>query len=138
MRAWGQIVEDTLNWIGDTRIYGGTTVSIRPACNQHDAGYAGVAVAGLRTTKVTDYRTWSREQVDQKFYDDIMKQCRQALSGPANASYLKQCQQDAYTYVGPGPAVRPGGLRRRRRPFPGTQAAVPASTSPAGGARNNT
>ncbi len=135
--AWGQIVEDTLNWIGDTQVYGGTTVSIRPACNQHDAGYAGVAVAGLRTTKVTDYRTWTREQVDQKFYEDIMKQCRQALSGPANASYLKQCQQDAYTYVG---LVRQFGQAAFDADVtvPGTQSAVPASTSPPGGARSNT
>lgn len=135
--AWGQIVEDTLNWIGDTRSYGGTTVNIRPACNQHDAGYAGVAVAGLRTKKVTDYRTWSREQVDQKFYEDIMKQCRQALSGSANAAYLKQCQQDAYTYVG---LVRQFGQAAFDADVtvPGVQSAVPASTNPPGGARNNT
>jgi hypothetical protein len=134
--AWGQIVEDTLNWIGDTRVYGGKTVNIRPACNQHDAGYAGVAVAGLRTKKVTDYRTWTREQVDQKFYDDIMKQCRQALAGPANAALLKQCQQDAYTYVG---LVRQFGQAAFDADVtvPGVQSTVPASTNPPGGARNN-
>ena len=75
------IVADTLNWIGDMRTYGSTPVNIRPACNQHDAGYAGVAVAGINTPRVTDYRTWSREQVDQKFYDDIMIQCRRFLAG---------------------------------------------------------
>jgi hypothetical protein len=135
--AWGQVVEDTLNWIGDTRSYGGKTVNIRPACNQHDAGYAGVAVAGLRTKKVTDYRTWTREQVDQKFYEDIMKQCRQALSGPANAAYLKQCQEDAYTYVG---LVRQFGQAAFDADVtvPGVQSTVPGATTPPGGARNNT
>lgn len=135
--AWGQVVEDTLNWIGDTRTYGNTTVNIRPACNQHDAGYAGVAVAGIRTKKVTDYRTWSREQVDQKFYDDIMKQCRQALSGPANAGFLKQCQQDAYIYVG---LVRQFGQPAFDADVtvPGVQSTMPAATNPPGGARNNT
>ena len=134
--AWGQIVEDTLNWIGDTRTYGGKTVNIRPACNQHDAGYAGVAVAGIRTKKVTDYRTWSREQVDQKFYTDILKQCRQALSGKANAGLFKQCKDDAAIYVG---LVRQFGKAAFDADVtvPGVQTTTPATTNPPGGARNN-
>ena len=54
----------------------------------------------MTSPRPIDYRTWSREQVDQKFYEDIMTQCRRFLKGPAKAAYLKQCRTDAYRYVG--------------------------------------
>ena len=134
--SWGPYVADVLNWLGDVRMYGSTPVNIRPACNQHDAGYAGVTVAGMTSPKAIDYRTWTREQVDQKFYEDIMKQCRRFLSGPAHAADLKQCQQDAYTYVG---LVRQYGQGAFDADVttPGTQSVVPATTNPPGGARDN-
>ena len=134
--TWGPYVADALNWVGDVRTYGSTPVNIRPACNQHDAGYAGVAIAGMNTPKVTDYRTWSREQVDQKFYDDIMIQCRRFLPGAANAAYLKECREDAYTYVG---LVRQFGQGAFDADVtvPGTQTVVPTATVPPGGARDN-
>jgi len=135
--ALGETVETILNWAGDVQMYGTNPVNIRPACNQHDAGYAGATVAGLNTKKVTDYRTWSRSQVDEKFYRDIVKQCKRFLKGPANAAYLKQCKEDSYTYVG---LVR-GSIGRMSfdadMTTPGTQPDQPASTTPPGGARVN-
>ena len=134
--TWGPQVTAALNWVGDTRTYGGTTVSIRPACNQHDAGYAGVTVADLASGRPIDYRTWSRDEVDQKFFNDIMRQCRAALVGTADEPYVKACREDAYTYVG---LVRQFGQAAFDADVtaPGTQAVTPASTNPAGGARNN-
>ncbi len=134
--TWGPQVADLMNWVGDMRTYGSTPVNIRPACNQHDAGYAGVAVAGMNTPKVTDYRTWTREEVDQKFYNDIMIQCRRFLKGPANAAYLKQCREDAYIYVD---LVRKFGQGAFDADVTvgGTQPVVPAATVPPGGARDN-
>ncbi len=134
--TWGPQVADALNWAGDVRMYGSNPVSIRPACNQHDAGYAGVTVAGMATQRPTDFRTWSREQVDQKFYEDIMKQCRRFLRGPGNAEHLKACRNDAYTYVGIVRQFGKGAFDADAT-VPGVQTEVPASTVPAGGARNN-
>ena len=135
--TWGEQVTAVLNWIGDTQTYGSTTVNIRPACNQHDAGYAGVTVEGMNGGRPVDYRTWSRDEVDQKFYNDIMKQCRGALVGTPDEKYLKDCREDAYTYVG---LVRQFGQGAFDADVtvPGTQTTVPASTNPPGGARNNT
>jgi hypothetical protein len=134
--TWGPQVAEALNWAGDVRMYGSNPVNIRPACNQHDAGYAGVTVAGMTTQRATDFRTWSREQVDQKFYDDIMKQCRRFLKGPANAEYLKACRNDAYTYVGIVRQFGKGAFDANST-VPGVQTEVPASTVPPGGARSN-
>ncbi len=49
--TWGPQVADALNWAGDVRMYGSNPVNIRPACNQHDAGYAGVTVAGMTSQR---------------------------------------------------------------------------------------
>ncbi len=100
--ALGETVESILNWAGDVQTYGKNTVNIRPACNQHDAGYAGATVAPLysKDKRPTDYRTWSRSQVDDKFLRDILNQCSRFLKGPANAAYLKQCEADAAVYIG--------------------------------------
>lgn len=134
--TWGQAVADALNWAGDVRMYGNKPVNIRQACNQHDAGYAGVTVAGITTKKATDYRTWTRDEIDQKFYQDIAKQCARFLKGPANAENLKACRNDAITYVG---LVRQfgAGAFDADVTVPGTQPQAPASTTPAGGARVN-
>lgn len=35
--------------------------------------WAGATVAGIGSPKATDYRTWSRSQVDEKLYDDIVR-----------------------------------------------------------------
>lgn len=134
--TWGPAVADALNWVGDIRMYGKNPVNIRQACNQHDAGYAGVTVAGITTKNATDYRTWSRDEVDQKFYQDIAKQCARFLKGPANATHLKACREDAITYVG---LVRQfgSGAFDADVTVPGTQPQTPASTTPSGGARVN-
>ncbi len=135
--ALGETVETVLNWAGDIQTYGRTPVNIRQACNQHDAGYSGATVAGIDTRKATDYRTWSRSQVDQKFYNDIVRQCRRSLRGPANVPHLQQCKEDAVTYVG---LVR-GAIGRMSFDadvtVPSVQPDPPGSTVPPGGARVN-
>ena len=57
-------------------------VNFKPACDLHDAGYAGLnvwdqflddVVPGVRGS--TDFSTWSREAVDKKLYRDMLTIC---------------------------------------------------------------
>ncbi len=136
--ALGETVESILNWAGDVQMYGNNPVSIRPACNQHDAGYAGATVAGLNTKKVTDYRTWSRSQVDEKFYRRHRRRSA-ALPQGAEERRLPQAVQGGLVHVYVG-LVR-GSIGRMSfdadMTTPGTQPDPPASTTPPGGARVN-
>jgi hypothetical protein len=67
-------------------------VDFRDACNLHDAGYQGrlgVMVDGrwveqrLVYDKIldidVDYSTWSRQQVDERFYQDMLASCEQQI-----------------------------------------------------------
>lgn len=75
----------------DKRTKGKYTVNFAPACNNHDAGYSGVTVKDQISGKVTDFRTFTRAQVDSKFKSDIAKLCSFAI--PKSASDARnQCQ----------------------------------------------
>ncbi|MFN8128128.1 MAG: hypothetical protein U0R28_04965 [Candidatus Nanopelagicales bacterium] len=134
--AWGQAAVDLMNWAGDVRMYGSNPVNMRQACNQHDAGYAGVTVAGMRSPAPVDYRTWSREDVDQKFAGDLMAQCHRFLKGPGLSSERKACLAEVPIYVG---LVRQygEGVFDADVTVAGTQTQMPAATTPPGGVRVN-
>jgi hypothetical protein len=51
------------------------TVDFKDACDLHDAGYAGVTVRDTVSNRIVDFRTWSRKQVDDKFWRDMKKIC---------------------------------------------------------------
>ena len=78
---WGETAGNLQNWLLDTKEYGGEIVNFRPACNQHDAGYAGITTYDPFLKKVVDFRGWSRLQVDNKFYDDLRTLCHRYLDG---------------------------------------------------------
>lgn len=79
------------NWLLDERRYDGYKVSFRRACDLHDAGYAGVTVADPFTGKVTDFRTYSRKDVDDKFLRDMRAECARYLN-TSPAEDLAACQ----------------------------------------------
>lgn len=133
--AWGDQVVAILNWIGDKRTYGKKTVNQRPACNLHDAGYSGATVRKLRSKQLIDYRTMSREEVDQRFASDLASQCRHYLPKKKKA-LRKECLEESYIYVG---LVRQHGLEvyDADATTHGTQTVTPTTTLPPGGGRDN-
>lgn len=134
--AWGDEAADLMNWFGDTRTYGDQTVSFRAACNQHDAGYDGATVAGLGTTTLTDFRTWTRDEVDTRFGQDLMRQCNVTLPGPKYAAERAACLDEVPIYLG---LVRQYGAASFDADVTthGEQTVTPSSTLPPGGARDN-
>lgn len=59
----------------DSRKIDGETVLFKPACDAHDAGYSGLTVKNPITGIVNDYRTWTRQQVDDFFVTDLQMIC---------------------------------------------------------------
>lgn len=89
---WGQVALWVQNFIGDDRVYGGdSTVSVRNACNVHDGAYAGVTLYDGILKRPIDFRTWSRAQVDQLFYEDIQRRCLKDLLTPAEKAWRPTC-----------------------------------------------
>jgi len=71
---------------GDTSTYLDTndpsgkryTINFREACKLHDAGYSGAKVRDvLHGSKIVDFFTWTRLEVDVKFLNDMLLLCRQ-------------------------------------------------------------
>lgn len=79
------------NWLLNERTYGGYPVVFSRACDLHDAGYAGVTVSDPFTKKVTDFRTFSRLAVDEKFLKDLRTECSRYLD-KAPAADLAACK----------------------------------------------
>lgn len=75
----------------DKNTKGKYTVNFSPACNNHDAGYSGVTIKDQISGKVTDFRTSTRAQIDNKFKSDIAKLCSFAIPKSASDA-LRQCQ----------------------------------------------
>lgn len=75
----------------DKNTKGKYTVDVSLACNNHDAGYSGVTIKDQISGKVTDFRTFTRAQVDNKFKSDIAKLCSFAIPKSASDA-LRQCQ----------------------------------------------
>lgn len=75
----GQLGSKYINkWMSkewDSTKIGGETVVFKPACDAHDAGYSGLTVKNPISGVVTDYRTWTRQQVDDFFMMDLQSIC---------------------------------------------------------------
>lgn len=148
---WGATGDMAQNLFLNTREYDDITVNVAPACDLHDAGYAGATVYDSINLKLIDFRTWSRAEVDLKFRNDIRKICRALLKQPAA---LKQCTNGApfsisgasgiFTNNPPGANTYYEGVRAFGKngfdtdsTTPGTQNVKPGKTTPEGGARSN-
>ncbi len=133
---WGEIGAEMQNWIADLNHFGNVPVDMRPACNQHDAAYAGVTIAGMRTKKLTNYRKWSREDIDTKFGQDLRSRCDRFLKGPKLKAAHRRCLRHTVVYLG---LVREYGddVYDADVTSPGTQRSAPAVTTPPGGRRRN-
>ncbi len=68
------------SWMAGQVRYGGTSVPFWRACSIRDSGYLGMTVADPRTGRWYDFRTWTRAEVDDLFYDLLGRECRIALS----------------------------------------------------------
>jgi hypothetical protein len=86
---------------GDTSLYRDSnvnplaksyTVNFREACKLHDAGYSGAKVRdALHAGKVVDFFTWTKKEVDDKFYEDMVLICERSI--PASAAVaLANCK----------------------------------------------
>jgi hypothetical protein len=133
---WGDAALAAMNWFADTRVYGDVEIPMKPACDKHDAAYAGTTVAGIRTKKPIDYRGWSREQVDIQFGQDLQHQCARWLRGPALTAERQTCLAEVATYLA---LVRQWGVTVYDADVttPGIQQTAPATTIPSGGGRLN-
>lgn len=80
----------------DVTTYGHFTVNLRVACDLHDAGYLGAAVADPLDGGYLDSFDWTRQQVDAKFLADRRTLCRRQISdGGADARRaLAACVRD--------------------------------------------
>ncbi|MDO8732087.1 MAG: hypothetical protein Q7L55_05885 [Actinomycetota bacterium] len=151
---WGPGAEAVQNWLLDTQKYNKETVNFRAACNQHDAGYAGVTVADPFLKHVVDFRTWSRERVDKKLEKDMQTLCHKYLDGNVSPNAISSCTKGvsqallpAAVVVGgpPGALAYYEGVRQYAKAAfdtnvvaPGTQTDNNPSTWPLGGGRDNT
>lgn len=93
----------------DISNYGRFKVNFRLACDLHDAGYLGAAVADPINHGYVDSFDWTREQLDAKFLADGRTLCRLQISGGrADAKRaLAACLRDTYRYR----ALRARGAR---------------------------
>jgi len=71
---------------GTGKSYG---VNFRQACNLHDAGYGGVAVADPINGGIVDFHAWDRHRVDDKFLRDMQTLCRRAIPAAAKSALAK-------------------------------------------------
>jgi len=68
------------------------TVNFREACKLHDAGYSGAKVRDpLHARVVVDFLTWTKDQVDQKFLEDMILICERTIPASA-ATALANCK----------------------------------------------
>jgi len=150
-QGYGDIVDMQFNLFLNWQEYGGKIVDVSVVCDLHDAAYAGLTVYDPINKRMHDFRTWSRDKVDAKFYNDFRKMCHVSLKDP---NLLKNCIYGptfskwvwAPWIVGivPGALTYWGGLRYwgwssydSDATTPGTQNADPVMTTPIGGARIN-
>lgn len=93
---FGEYALQMQNYVADTSTFfdgpsaESFTVNFRPACNQHDAGYAGVKVVDpINGNRVRNYRTWSRLRVDDKFEADLETMCARQIPSSAKVARRK-------------------------------------------------
>lgn len=161
---FGATAEQYQNYYGDTRTYeygdDEFSVSVRNACNIHDAAYAGATVFDPVAKKTIDFRTWSRSRIDTHFRNDIRTICkRQVGTAVRRQDILRTCLNGVslvnlaglVANVGPakaGESVGADTYLELVRTFggvafdadatvPGIQPTTPSTTLPSGGARLN-
>ncbi len=66
-------------------------VDFRDACNLHDAGYSGAKVRDKLNGRTIDFFTWTRQEVDEKFLDDMRNLCEKAIPAWAKTA-LADCK----------------------------------------------
>lgn len=84
----------------DVSTYGRFKVSFRLACDLHDAGYLGAAVADPINGGYVDSFDWTRRQVDAKFLADGRALCRAQISDrrAEGRGALAACTRDTRRY----------------------------------------
>lgn len=100
--GWPSVVAAE-NYFGNTTTYdepggGSYTVSFVPACNLHDAGYAGVTVDDGINGGTVDYHAYTQKQVDDKFQRDMWAICRRRIP-PSAKTAVKACIRDGRRYL---------------------------------------
>lgn len=161
---WGSVATALQNWFlneakfvkKSTVIKGSVvttyyTVNVKPACDNHDAGYQGATFKDAISGKLVDARLMSRQAVDIKFKQDIATLCAKAglptkrlvecIDGPVfslggGIQYLVGVPLGANTYATAVSAVASKGYDSNST-IPGAQPKTPSTTNPTGGARNN-
>jgi hypothetical protein len=96
----------TASRAADTSTYAGVEVDFQAACDLHDAGYVGAAVADPIDGGYFDAFDWTRAQVDAKLLADGRELCRRQISAK-HAAALAACLGDTSRYR----AVRAHGAR---------------------------
>lgn len=98
--GWDSLVA-LQNYLGNTSKYADSNinprartylVNFKDACDLHDAGYSGAIVRDkINGSGIVDFRTWSRQRVDQKFLVDMRYLCTRQIPGAAFTA-LENCQ----------------------------------------------
>ncbi len=88
------------------------TVNFRPACDLHDAGYAGAIIVDTLNTPrhVVNFRNWTRKEVDTKFLKDLQLICRRTIS-TRTPNLLRKCLRSPKGASGGYTIVRLDGNR---------------------------
>lgn len=115
------------------------TVEFKVACDIHDAGYSGVVISDpLHGGRRVDFRTWSRQQVDAKFLEDMQLLCERQIPAAAKTA-LANCKATGGN-ASIGARSRYNFVRRYGCKFfdaaplePGRQNKGPRVNSPCGG-----
>jgi hypothetical protein len=128
-------------------------VNVKPACDNHDAGYFGATFKDQVLGGIIDTRLKSRSWVDNKFRQDIVTLCTRSKGIPKSA--LNTCKagenyEDSkvlklLTHALPtGSKTYWSAVRAKAKngfdadsTKPGLNKVLPKTTKPAGGARNN-
>lgn len=160
-QQWGPTLGKLQSSVLNAQSFGGHKVVFKPACDAHDAGYSGVTARDPVNDRVLNYRTLSREWIDNQLFWDMATLCQQQLKpGMVTANQYKLCNPGVSlkrylsgvgwgavhldTYVPPGAHVYYEAVRKYARKAYDTDSTIPevqydASvpvTIPSGGGRN--
>lgn len=162
---FGAIASWAQNWALNDHIYGkGMTtttgykitkdykVSMKPACDNHDAGYQGSTFTDAITGELVDSRLKSRQEIDIKFKQDLATQCRKSalptkllvicIGGPKFTRLAIPAYMFYRNAIGANTYATAVAQEARKgydsnSTLINVQTKIPTSTSPTGGSRNN-
>jgi hypothetical protein len=64
-------------------------VDFQPACDLHDAGYAGLFVTekwpAEGISRTVDFSSWTKDQIDEKFHNDLRNICDRKITSSGEA-----------------------------------------------------